>query len=316
MRSRHWSRGFTLVELLVVIAIIGILIGMLLPAVQQVRAAARRTDCANKLRQMTIASLNYESSHQRFPAGHMHTHPIDTVRDPDAPGWGWRTHILSFMEQTALAEQIDTQLKMNHASHRDLLSTIIPTFLCPSDPNLNEKLRVVTPTLSVSGSNYLGNGGSFIASFCPTGDKKYNGVLTRTKDRKYLGWPLKDIRDGTSNTLFCGETLKFGFLWDPSTFGYSHRGLEANATLTQVRTGQGVFNPPEDASIVIKRNSYASNHLGGGANFSLCDGSVHFISDSIEHNQLSYNDYLNNRDDMGLYQRLFARNDGLAVGEY
>ena len=86
---RNRNRGFTLVELLVVIAIIGILIGMLLPAVQQVREAARRISCANQIRQLALACHNYESANQEFPVGH-----VNNV--PNRNGWGWATFLLPY----------------------------------------------------------------------------------------------------------------------------------------------------------------------------------------------------------------------------
>ena len=116
MKSRRI--GFTLVELLVVIAIIGILIGMLLPAVQQVREAARRTQCANNSRQLALAILNYESANQRFPPainsessrGRLDAGPV--IENPsqadDGVQQGWGFFILPFLEQNALAEQFDT----------------------------------------------------------------------------------------------------------------------------------------------------------------------------------------------------------------
>ena len=93
------KRGFTLVELLVVIAIIGILIGMLLPAVQQVREAARRTQCANNIRQISLAALNFESANTRFPSGWQSND--NTIEG--GPGWAWSTELLPFLEQQNLS---------------------------------------------------------------------------------------------------------------------------------------------------------------------------------------------------------------------
>jgi len=103
MNNRKVS-GFTLVELLVVIAIIGILVGMLLPAVQQVREAARRIDCSNKSRQIGLAVINYESAHREFPPGWVVSENAD---DDELSGWGWASIILPFLEANNLAEQID-----------------------------------------------------------------------------------------------------------------------------------------------------------------------------------------------------------------
>jgi len=104
--SRRNVSGFTLVELLVVIAIIGILIGMLLPAVQQVREAARRIDCSNKSRQLGLAVMNYESANGVFPPGWIVNDSINTSGS-ELSGWGWSSIILPFIEAGNLSEQID-----------------------------------------------------------------------------------------------------------------------------------------------------------------------------------------------------------------
>lgn len=305
-------RGFTLVELLVVIAIIGILVALLLPAVQKAREAARRISCINSLRQMALAGLNYESANRRLPAGHQHNLGINQA-DPNSLGWGWRTQILPYMEETALANGLDTNLTIDDPKHSALSSTILPTFLCPSDGALNEELNVISSRLSMSMSNYVGNGGAFEWSFVPDLDHA-DGVLSRTRDQRHEGIRLKKISDGTSKTFFAGETIKYGFIWDPTTFGGVNGSASASRTLTQVRTGHGVFNPEDTASVAIRRNSFASRH-DGGANFVLVDGSTHFIAEDIEHNQLT----LRRQDageTLGAYQRFFGRNDGLSVESF
>ena len=138
MKSHPTRDGFTLVELLVVIAIIGILIAMLLPAVQAVRAAAQRTSCQNQLRQSGLACLSYESALGRLPAGQENT--VTQGQDTVSNGWGWRTVILPFMEQGNLDSQFNTDLNMSDPVNIGLLRTVVPTFLCPSDPNLNDDL--------------------------------------------------------------------------------------------------------------------------------------------------------------------------------
>lgn len=306
-RERH---AFTLVELLVVIAIIGILIGMLLPAVQSVREAARRTDCANKLRQMALAAHNYESALERFPAGHEHNLGIATS-DPDSFGWGWRYHILPFVEQENLQDLFVYESSFIEEDNPLHATEIIATFLCPSDPDLSNELNRIGANISMSMSNYVGNGGSFEDSFIPSLGDRHDGVLTRTLNQRHNGVKLGKITDGTSNTFFGGETLKYGFIWDPTTFGGTRNEGWAARTLTQVRTGHGEFNPSDDASDAVKRNSYASNHTGG-ANFSMCDGSTRFIGDTIDHNRLEYEDHLQGAQP-GTYQQLFGRDDGLVI---
>jgi len=128
--------GFTLVELLVVIAIIGILVGMLLPAVQQVREAARRIDCSNKSRQLGLAVISYESAHREFPPGW-------NVNDESSlSGWSWAAIVLPFLEQENLADQIDFGQPVE--DNTNVITQVLPIFLCTSDPVLHWQLRAAT----------------------------------------------------------------------------------------------------------------------------------------------------------------------------
>ncbi len=246
---RTAKNGFTLVELLVVIAIIGILVALLLPAVQQARAAARRTSCINSLRQIGLAGLSYESAQRQLPPGHEHNRGIGTS-DPDSLGWGWRTYLLPFIEEKALSDSFDTNLRLDDPVNRQWATSIIPMLLCPSDSALNDSLAFVSSNLSSSLSNYVGNGGAFEDSFVPTVEWS-DGILMRTTDQKHNGLKLRKIKDGTSKTFFAGETLKYGFIWDPNTFGGVSGNGNAARTLTQVRTGHGEFNPDLTASDAI-----------------------------------------------------------------
>ncbi len=164
MRKLETKRGFTLVELLVVIAIIGILISMLLPAVQQVRESARRITCANNIRQLGLAALNYESAHMHFPNGYTSTPTsdgtapsgvvVDSVTWDAAPGWGWGAHLLPFIEANNIAKGLDFNAPIWDAPHRVLIQTQIPIFLCPSSSGPSDPVVVVDE----SGSPYSPDG--------------------------------------------------------------------------------------------------------------------------------------------------------------
>ena len=340
------NNGFTLVELLVVIAIIGILVGMLLPAVQAVRAAARRTSCANNIRQVAIGCLNFESAHRRLPAGHECVSGLqsDGVAIAGSPfgddmfsdGYGWRSKILEFMEQGNLANQFDFSQPLNFTDNRAPAATVVENLQCPSDPDLNvEPFPSSTPTTL---SNYVGNGGSFEWSHVPGQGARSDGVLTRTDSTRHLGISLSQISDGTSNTFLFGETIGYrqkviaagfgNFQWDPATYaGVSGNGTSSN-TLSQVRTGHSELNPVSDVlentsanlqenllRLTLQRNGFASNHIGDGANFAFADGSTHYISSSIEHNELTFAQFSTGQQ-RSTYQRLFSRNDGKIIDEF
>ena len=206
---------------------------------------------------------------------------------------------------------------MDDPVNRQSVQKILPIFLCPSDGALNDSLLRVSGSLSISLSNYVGNGGAFEDSFVPTVEW-WNGVLTRTVDQRHLGIKLSQIKDGTSKTIYAGETLKYGtdpsFIWDPSTFGGVRENGSAARTLSQVRTGHGEFNPDITASNAVKRNSFGSNHTGG-AHFAFSDGSTHFISEDIDHNRLTVG-AANSGQPLGTYQRLFSRDDGLTIDSF
>ncbi len=164
MKAKESQSGFTLVELLVVIAIIGILIGMLLPAVQQVRAAARRTQCANNLRQLGLASLNYESAQMHFPPGYRSHETsdgsgpsgvfIDSQTWDAAPGWGWGAFLLPFVEAGNVAVGLDFDVPIWNTEHRELIQSQVPVFLCPSSSGPSDPFEVV----DAAGSPFSPNG--------------------------------------------------------------------------------------------------------------------------------------------------------------
>jgi len=326
------SSGFTLVELLVVIAIIGILIGMLLPAVQAVRETARRTDCMNKVRQLPLAALNFESAQMRLPAGVEHISFCSTsanlrrTNDPNSRGWGWRAKILPFMEQGNIAAGLNFSLIVTDPSNVPFLAIAPDTFICPSDPTIADSLYSAS-NVDMAMSSYVGNGGSIEWAFITT-EPFSDGILLRAGidqpgvATRYPGLELGTISDGTSNTFFCGETLSFGnllnkrFIWDPAMYSSTQdSGIGAARTLCQVRTGHGEFNPdPLNSSDTILRNSFASNHTGGSV-FAYCDGSTHFISNSIDHTvRATESNFLTQP--RSTYQQLFSRNDGGVLPDF
>jgi prepilin-type N-terminal cleavage/methylation domain-containing protein len=300
-RSFRARTAFTLIELLVVIAIIGILMALLLPAVQSVREAARRTQCKNNLRQIALAAHSYESAFERLPSGWMGDSATDL------PGWGWGCRLLPYMEQNNLYDLVDFNLAIDDPYHAMVVSASIPTFMCPTDP-APESIDVV-PTVGNGGlpppsmmagppvtlmssptasfvtqrANFSGVFGTFEIEDDPDhGD----GVFYRNSKTRFA-----EIRDGLSNTLILGERTN------------DYGGI----------TWLGVINTlDEPMSRVVGLADHAPNAVGGhmddfrsfhplGANFAAADGSVHLINEEI---------------DLAIYQAAATRHGGEIGGEF
>ncbi|HWE40400.1 MAG TPA: DUF1559 domain-containing protein [Isosphaeraceae bacterium] len=240
MRLEHSPRpraGFTLIELLVVIAIIGVLIALLLPAVQQAREAARRTQCVNNLKQIGVALHNYESSHGAFPPGYISlVNPtILNACDQDAenassvdlgPGWAWGSMLLPYLEQKPIYDSINFGLSVAYHDNDTGSLASISVFLCPSDDGPS-----VVPVLAdppdpanpgqyggthivdyVSRGNYVGMWG--LGELCAGsgGNEVQNNNGTNVPLGNHLGifyrnsrTRLAEITDGLSSTIAVGE---------------------------------------------------------------------------------------------------------------
>ena len=184
-RKAIFQRGFTLIELLVVIAIIAILIGLLLPAVQQAREAARRTQCRNHLKQLGLALHNYHDTFRLFPPGYMSR--FDATGNDTGPGWGWVSCLLPQLEQSNLYNQINVNVGIEDATNVAVRVQKLPTLLCPSDtaPDRWQTIRrnlstgaVIANLCEVASANYVGMFGTFEPGV--GGD----GVFFRNRDRK------------------------------------------------------------------------------------------------------------------------------------
>jgi prepilin-type N-terminal cleavage/methylation domain-containing protein/prepilin-type processing-associated H-X9-DG protein len=289
--------AFTLIELLVVIAIIAILIGLLIPAVQKVREAANNAKCQNNLHQLGEAVHNYHGTFGRIPPNATAL-SYSWAADSTAAGstrWTWIARILPYIEQETLANTYNIPTGTMGAAQAGM-ATIIPILLCPSDgteaanpatdwANINGISMGLTNYKGVSGSNWGYNSGSTFTTAFPVSDPNPpagvnaqdgldhgNGIFYRTDGNRKLR--ITDIKDGTSNTFMIGESMHSV---DEHCGGWAYANY-VNATcaipLNYADTGKTYTNWPN-------RYSFHSLHTGG-ANFCLADGSVRFVSNSID----------------------------------
>jgi len=280
-------RGFTLIELLVVISIIGVLIALLLPAVQAAREAARRAQCTNNLKQMGLALQNYHDAIGTFPMSYAARSRFTDGAGDTATGWGWGAMILPQLEQGPLFNAVNFSLPVEGPQNSTVVRSILTAYLCPSDPMpggpfaVSNALGNVLATMGPA--SYAACVGNDLAD-STTGlnnDGLGNGVLFRNS-----GIRMADIPDGTSQTITVGErawSITSGPWAGVVTNGVIRRG-PANPCPTTgalfypaaslVQAHCNVLNTDTDPDGGI--DDYSSRHPGG-ANVVFADGSVHFL---------------------------------------
>lgn len=307
------NRGFTLIELLVVIAIIAILIALLLPAVQQAREAARRTQCKNNLKQLGLAMHNYHDTYNVFPYGF------------DARETLWSAMILPQIEQGNLFATLIWQESgpgnwdANGSPNEKACATLVPPFMCPSMPLGPRTNQGIPGRMPVS---YRASAGAMIssddASTRPAGfnTAAFKALENRDLDGIFFGCSnikMRDIIDGTSNTIMIGESRTSTYSKDGQQMDYWQFGSPqtgnwnlggAGGTEYSEGLGSAVVRPNAmlDPTIngVLMEMAFGSYHVGG-AQFTLGDGSVRFISENI---------------DLNLYRSLGTRAGGEVTGEF
>jgi prepilin-type N-terminal cleavage/methylation domain-containing protein/prepilin-type processing-associated H-X9-DG protein len=312
-------RGFTLIELLVVIAIIAILIGLLLPAVQKVREASARLKCQNNLKQLALALHNYESGNGALPE----------CPAVGAAGISWHGLVLAYLEQEALAGRVNPALSAYGSANANLSlgANRIATFLCPSATSERSSSTIDSPTgdsVHAYTTHYVGNAGPVGTN--PRTGQPYNVNLAGAAQGGLAADGLlpfypqvvpgsgspppapapasvrlgADVEDGTSNTLLLFEASWSGL--DPGTFRAWPRGFAWNSDGTCSKNVKNAMNVQTYSTAGTYNNTSMGSNHAGGCNVAFGDGSVRFLSKSID---------LNN-----VLLPLASRNGGEVVSDY
>lgn len=322
MRSLSPNRirqGFTLIELLVVIAIIAILVSLLLPAVQQAREAARRTQCKNNIKQLGLALHNYHDTFKSFPPGWV------DQNQSTAANWAWSIYLFPNIEQGNLYQLLevgDVQLgqALDDPNKLRLMTTPLQAFRCPSDtaPDINNRKLLLSELgnlqrTAVSSYMAANGGGDW------TYDQDVDGSFARNSRVR-----IRDFQDGTSNTIMIGERAwelqvpnsttgndqcnagnVYGVSADPAIGIHLQRMVMAKGLFGMNQTGPDLTVSPV---IPICARSFSSRHAGG-AQFLLGDGGVRFVSENIQRDQMGTNGNY-------IWQNLLNKADGFVIGEY
>ncbi|WP_339734227.1 DUF1559 domain-containing protein [uncultured Gimesia sp.] len=309
------KKGFTLIELLVVIAIIAILIALLLPAVQQAREAARRTQCKNNLKQLGLALHNYYDVNKTFPPGWIYHSGGGLGQN----AWGWGTFILPYMDQAPLYNNMAPGTNtMAAISAIDTTGTLLPMWRCPTDA---QPKRVTSGGILLGTANYNGVMGRYDTalagtSYSPNAGANAHPFANRPASdiRNYKGEGIfgpnsttknRDITDGTSNTLMVGEksslhgTNRLGIVWAGTRLDQC-----AHCSVASIFGIVGVtdvnINEDGGGDGYAEEKVFTSRHVGG-AHFLLGDGAVRFLSENI---------------DTTTFQNLGNKSDGNVIGEF
>lgn len=281
-------RGFTLVELLVVIAIIGILIALLLPAVQAAREAARRVQCANNLKQIGLAILTYRDANNALPPSISYLAEGPTPADVPT-GKGWIISALPQLEQQAAFDAFDLSGSFNsggglrNPANQELIERHLPVLKCPTDPTAYELITeqwqwkgipmATTSYKGVMGDSMMGQATAFpgATAYCNNGVYECNGLFWRTS----IQWAKRDrdLPDGWSNTMMVGE--------DSAEYNWHAAWVFSNGDTSSTYAPLNFLPDPPDPATWWEMRGFRSLHPGG-AYFAFGDGAVHFLSEGIE----------------------------------
>ncbi len=279
--DRMQRAGFTLVELLVVIAIIGVLVALLLPAVQAAREAARRMSCSNNMKQIGISLHNYHDTFKVFP-------PPSLDAPPQRNRLAWTVHLLPFIEQLPLYDQFDFSRYYNQAPNYDFGLIAIPTYHCPSNKSKRASIG--------NGGEAIGGVGTFTTNYYGVMGPKGTNITTNTAYpwsnagghggfansglfQQNISKRFAHVTDGTSNSFAIGEIS-----WDDrggrrTRYRLWSRGHQQNNWMAPAKNIANQIN--SDQTSVFNDMSFGSSHPGG-CQFVMADASVQFVAQTID----------------------------------
>jgi prepilin-type N-terminal cleavage/methylation domain-containing protein/prepilin-type processing-associated H-X9-DG protein len=318
-------RGFTLIELLVVIAIIAVLIGLLLPAVQAAREAARRIQCVNNMKQLGLAAHNYHDANQCFPPGAISMQIFGQPTGSPSDGtWAMSRScfiaMLAYLEQGNLYNSFNQSRECLTCANTTVVQTGLSTLWCPSDPlvavPVNQSAAQTfsgwCPGASVNMryTSYSGNFGSLLTEANNPTNASFQATLQEVNGVIYSGGqtPIGAITDGTSNTMLFIETT-YGL--NSSAGGnkwwiQGHPGQTQAGTYYPMNIGKKVDPNVDNNSDWGIASAAGGSFHPGGANFTMCDGSVKFLKDTIATWPTNYANGAN-----PLWVTSFTNNDGV-----
>jgi prepilin-type N-terminal cleavage/methylation domain-containing protein/prepilin-type processing-associated H-X9-DG protein len=297
LRRARLRRAFTLIELLVVISIIGMLVALLLPAVQAAREAARRAQCANNLKQIGVAMHTYHEAHNTFPPGYISRTQTPAPNSPETgPGWGWGTMILYQLEQKPLFDSTNFSLAITDPAARTVRTTALNSYLCPSSAGKSGPVILQDGSgnsliSDLSAGNYIASAGQLTPEEFPA---ENNGVFYRNSRIS-----AAMVTDGLSTTLMAGERSRnvadatwvgvVPFAQVCTNLGWNVRECDTACVMALGHTGPS----PDQAWVDVPNykgagaDDFWSLH-SGGCNFLFCDGSVRFIKETVNPHTFSF----------------------------